>query len=296
MKFEFPSEIYQDELGNEVFDVKVGNEILKGLKAAKRSSFKCRNCDYSGNCEKERVFRKYDCQRKVEKLQNSYKSFTASIVTVWAYFVFSYFEFHICYKMALLVLSLTGLDIVCTLVEESVPKIYNWRFCQKLRKLLKIQKKKKDAEEAKLKAEEEARIRDIPGYLGVKKARAIIQKFNEISKQYDYGPNTFNINSCVENCEVIMKILEKDSSSYYRVSDVFEQYLPSVCTTIELHQKFVETKTITEEQKLLFEQFIEAVAAFLNKKKDDVIYYNNVDEINLKSATNNLRNAMQEEN
>lgn len=294
MKFEFLGEIYQDDNGKEVFDVKVGNATLKGLEAAKRGNLKCSNCEYR-NCDQEIVFRKYDCPRKVNRLGDTYKIFTTMIVAGWAYFVFSYFEFGFFYKMALLVLSLTGLDIVCTFVEESVPKIYDWLFCRKLKKLLKVQKKQKEAEQAKIKAEEEAKFKEIPCYPNIKKARTITQEFCEIAKQCDYGSNTFNINCCVESCEVIMKILEKDPFYYYRVSDVFEYYLPRVCATIGMYKRAVETSTKTEQQEILFTEFIENVTEYLGKKKDEAIYYNNGAEINLKSSTDILRKSLQEE-
>lgn len=294
MKY-YLGDIYVDENGNDVFYVRVGKQTLKGFKATKRNHSKCKNCRFYFDCDQERVFRKYDCRINANKLKKAYKRLTAFAVTVWAFFVFSHFEFNFFYKMSLVMLSLTGFDILCVLLEGSVPKIYDWFFELKVKKRLKAHKKEKDAEEAKAKAEEEARIRDIPGYLGVKKARTITEKFSEISKQCDYGSNKTNINSCVESCEVIVKILEKDSSDYYRVSDVFELYLPRVCTTIEMYKKTMEADEATEQQQILFEQFIEAASKYLEKKKNEVIYYNNVDEINLKTSTDTLKESLQEE-
>lgn len=297
MKFQYLGDIYRDENGNKLFDVRFGKETLKGLKAFERNNSKCRssNCKYYYECEGERVFRKYDCLRNSRKLKNAYNMFTNFIVATWTYFVFSHFEFGFFYKMSLLMLSLAGFDILCTLVEECVPQIYNWLFEQKLKKLLKVQKKEKEAEEAKVKAEEEAKFRDVPSYQDVQKARTITQTFSEISKQCDYGSNTFNINCCVESCEVIMKILEKDPFYYYRVSDVFEYYIPRACTTIGMYKKAVETNTKTEQHDILFEQFIGAASVYLDKKKNEAIYYNNGDELNLKSSTDILRNSLQEE-
>lgn len=296
MKFQFLGDIYRDDNDNEIFDVKVGKETLKGLKATKRDNSKCIKCNYYYKCDQERVFRKYDCRRNVRKLENTCKIITTFIVSIWSYYVFSHFQFGFFYKIALLVLSLTGFDIVCTFGEECVPKIYNWMFYQKLKKLMKVQKKEKEAEEAKRRAEEEAKFSDVPSYQEVKKARTIIQTFSEIAKQCDYGSITFNINCCVESCEVIMQILEKDPSDYYRVSDIFEYYLPRVCTAIEMYRKAVETNTKTEQQEMLFTQFIEDASEYLNKKKNEAIYYNNGDELNLKSSTDNLIKSLQEGN
>ena len=92
-----------------------------------------------------------------------------------------------------------------------------------------------------------------------------------------------------------MKILAKDPFYYYRVSDVFEYYLPRVCATIGMYKRAVETNTKTEQQENLFTEFIENVSQYLGKKKDEAIYYNNGDEINLKSSTDILRKSLQEE-
>lgn len=295
MKYQYLGERYQDDNGTDVFDVKVGNAILKGLKATKQDESKCRNCKFWRKCNEEEVFRKYDCKMNLKKLKRAYKMLTTIIVGIWAFFVFSQFKFNFFYQMALIVLSLVGFNIVCTFGEWCAPKIYNWFFCLKLKKLLKIRKKEKAVEEAKAKAEEEAKIRDVPGYQGVKNARTIVQKLSEISKQCDYGSNTFNINCCVESCEIIMKMLEKDYSDYYRVSDVFELYLPRVCTAIEMYKKTIDANGVTEEVENLFAQFIQDASTYLNKKKNEAIYYNNVAEINLSSSTDILEESLQEE-
>lgn len=295
MEFQFLDEVYEDENGKKLFDVKVGNETLKGFEAVKRNTAKCNKCDYRYNCNQGTVFRKYDCVRNTDKLEKVFKELTLFMVATWAYYVFSHFQFVFLYKMSILLLSLTGFDIVCTLVEESVPKIYNWCFSLKVRKKLKIQRKKKKAEEAKAKAEEEARFKDVPNYQEIKNARTMAQTFSEISKQYDYGSNTIKLKECVEDCEVIMQILDKSPSDYYRVSDVFELHLPRLCTTIELYQKAVEAKKITEHQDVMFDKFIDATLVYLDRKKNESIYYNNLDEINLKSSMDTLRQSLQEE-
>jgi len=290
------NDVYQDDNGNNVFDVKIGKETLKGLKAFEKDKAKCRKCKYAYRCEDDRVFRKYDCMKNLFALETVYSMFTCGIVGFWSFYVFKHFEFGFFYKMSLIVLSLTVFDIICTLAEELVAKIYKRSFEKKFKKLLKAQNEKKAEEEAKAKAEEEAKIREIPGYKGVKDARIIMQRFRDIAKQYDNGSYTFYVSSCVESCEVIMKILEKDSTDYYRVSDVFELYLPRVCRATEMYKKATETNTVTEQLEILFEEFIEAASAYLDKKKNEAIYYNNVSEMNLNLATDNLRNCLQEEN
>lgn len=295
MKFECYGGRYQDDLGREVFDVSVGNESLKGLIATKLNKTKCSNCNYSHRCSKSRVYRKYDCRLNRRILNIIYVAVTTLIVLVWSFCIFNYFKYNFFYQMSLLVLSITGFSIICTLVEEVVVKIYDWLFSLKLKKMLKLRKKEKAEEVAKAKAEEDNRIKNVPGYEGTKKAKALIQKFREISKQCDYGSNTSNIESCVQSCEVIMKILEKDTSEYYRVSDVFERYLPKVCTAIEMYKKSVDAKETTEQLEILFTKFIENASEYLSKKKNEAIYYNNGDELNLESSTDSLMKSLQEE-
>lgn len=295
MKFECFGYRYQDDLGKEVFDVSVGNETLKGFKATKLNKTRCNNCNYKPRCNTNRIYRKYDCRKNVDKLKKAYIMITTFIIAIFAFCVFTYFKYNFFYQMSLLVLSITGFGIICSFGEELVVRIYNWLFSLKLKKMLKIRKKEKTAEEAKAKAEEEDRIKNVPGYQGVKKAKDITQKFSEISKQCDYGSNTFNINSCVQSCEVIMKILEKDTSDYYRMSDVFERYLPRVCTAVEMYKKAMEAEEITEQQETLFTQFIQDASEYLDKKKNEAIYYNNGDELNLESSTENLIKSLQEE-
>lgn len=296
MKIQYLDNRYRNENDDSVFDVKIGNETIKGIKAIKLSARKCNRCDYYHKCNQERVFRRYDCLANVKNLQSIYKLITTIMVGIWAYYVFTHFELGFFYKLSLMALSLTVFDIVCTLViEVCVPKIYNWFFYQKVKKQLKIKRKEKAKEEAKIKADEEAFLKKIPCYLDVKEARTIVQAFSEIAKKCDYGSSTSNINCCVQSCEIIIKILQKDYFYYYRVSDVFEYYLPRVCTAIEMYKKAVDANAKTEQQELLFAEFFENASAYLEKKKNEAIYYNNADEVELKSSTDNLIKSLQEE-
>ena len=286
---------YVDDKGNRVHDVIVGNITLKGFKAYKLDREKCRDCKHYHRCYMDRVIRKYDCRVKAKKLKRAFKNITSIAALIWSYFVFSHFEVNFYYKMAFIFVTLAGFDIFCTLVEEGIPKIYNWLFGQKVKRKLKAYKKEKALEESKAKAEEEARIRDIPGYLGVKKAKTVTESFMELAKQCKFDSITTIVNNCVESCEIIMKILEKNSAEYYRVCDVFEMHLPRVCTAMEMYKKSMEANEITEEQQLLFEELINTASKYLDKKKNDVIYYNNVDETELKSSADSLKESLQEE-
>lgn len=295
MKFQFPKEIYNAN-GKKVFDVRIGDETVKELEAFKRNTTKCNNCNHRHTCNQSIVYRRFDCQKNVDRVEGAYYVLTLLPVSTWAYIVFRFFEIAFMHKISLLLLSLTGFDIVCTLIEECVPQIYNWRFYLKVKKKLRIQRKEKRVEEAKNKAEEEAKIKDIPSYREIKNARTTIQAFRETFKQGNYGSNTAKLESCVECCEVIMQILEKSPLDYYRVSDVFEFHLPRVCTTMGLYKKAVEMSSITEEQEMLFEKFITATSEYLEKKKKESIYYNDLEEINLKSSADALKKSLQEEN
>lgn len=287
---------YVDDNGNRVHNVIIGNVTLKGFKACKLDREKCDDCKFYHRCYTDRVIRKYDCRVNAKKLKRTFKNITSIVAFIWSYFIFSHFEVNFFYKMAFIFVTLTAFDIICTLVEEGSPKIYNWLFGQKVKRKLKAYKKEKAAEESKAKAEEEARIRDIPGYLGVKKAKTVTENFIELTKQCKFDSITTIVNSCVECCEIIMKILEKNSAEYYRVCDVFEMHLPRVCTAMEMYKKSMEADVVTEEQQLLFEELINSASKYLDKKKNEVIYYNNVDETDLKSTSDSLKVSLQEGN
>ena len=291
-------ESYVDDNGNRVHDVVVGSIRLKGLKVYKLDKSKCNrhDCKYYYDCYTGSVIRKYDCRVNAKKLKRAFKNITSIAALIWSYYVFSHFAVNFYYKLALIFVTLAGFDIFCTLVEEGVPKIYNWIFGQKVKRKLKAYKKEKALEEAKAKAEEEARIRDIPGYLGVKKAKTVTENFIELAKQCKFESITTIVNNCVESCEIIMKILEKNSAEYFRVCDVFEMHLPRVCTAMENYKKAMEADAVTEEQQLLFEELINSASKYLEKKKNEVIYYNNVDEAELKSSADSLEESLQEEN
>lgn len=293
MKFKILGYIYLDKNKNRerVFNVEIGNDTIKGIEAFKLKDSRCRNCKHKLKCRSDKVYRKYDCKKLVQKLNNRYILFTAFLVAIFAYYVFSHFDINFFYKCSILLLSLTGFDIVCTLLEKGVINIYDWLFYRKLKKMLKEQKK----QEAKVKEEEEAKLVEIPGYKGVKNAREITQKFSEITKRCDYGVNTPIIENCMQSCEVIMKILEKDASDYYRVSDVFEKYLPKVCAAMEMYKKETQSNKANEQIEILFTKFIANAAIYLSKKKNEAIYYNNGDELNLEESTDNLIKSIEEE-
>ena len=296
MEFQFLGGIYENENGEKLFDVKVGNDTLKGLKAAKRKNSKCSNCKHYHGCAENRVYRKYDCKRNSSKVKNIFVKLTTLIVALFSIWFFKNFNFGFFYKMSLLVLCLTGFDMVCTFVEWCVPKIYDWSHYRKWQKMLKEQKKKKQAEEAKLRAEEEAKFSNIPCYKDVKNARITAETFADLSKQCDYGTDADSINACVECCNVIMQILEKDPSLYYGVSDVFERHLPRICMTMTLHKKAIEDDTVSKKQKQLFTRFIESALKYLDRKKTDIIYYDNSEEVELQLSADTYRQSSQEEN
>ena len=289
-------ETYVDDNGNRVHNVVVGKTTLKGFKAYKLDRKKCRKCKYKYDCYNEKVVRKYDCAINANWLKRAFNFLTSILALIWSYYVFDHFAVNFYYKLAFIFVTLACFDIFCTLVEEGVPKIYDWLFEQKVKRKLKVYKKEKAEEEAKAKVEEEARIRDIQGYLGVKKAKTVTESFIELAKQCKSDSITAIVNSCVECCEIIMKILEKNSGDYYRVCDVFEMHLPRVCTAMEMYKKSMEADVITDEQQLLFEELINSASKYLDKKKNEVIYYNNVDEADLKSSADSLKTSLQEEN
>ena len=162
--------------------------------------------------------------------------------------------------------------------------------------MLKEQKRKHQAEEAKLRAEEEAKFSDIPCYKDVKNARIVSKMFVDISKQCDYGIDTDSINACVECCNVIMQILDKDPSLYYGVSDVFERHLPRICMTMTLHKKAIEEDKVSKKQQQLFTRFIESALKYLTRKKTDIIYFDNSEEVELQLSADTYRQSSQEEN
>ena len=296
MGFEIIDTIYEDGNGTRVFDVKVGNETVKGFQATKISDSKCRKCNLNRGCNQNTICRKYDCTKNVRSLQLTFQRITTFLVAIWAFFVFWHFEFGFFYKLSLLLATLTCFDVVCTLIEEFVPKIYNRLFMKKVIKKLKVQRKEKKAEEEKLKAEEATRFRDIPGYKEVQNAKILVKSFVELCVQCDYGTNADKIKNCVENCEVIIRILEKDHSLYYGVSDLFELQLPRICTTMTLHKKAIDDNKVGQQQEKIFTRFVEFALEYINRKKNDIIYYNNGEELNLQLSVDDLRKSLQEEN
>lgn len=286
---------YEDENGQRVFDVMVENETVKGLQAIQISDLDCGRCNESNYCNREKVCRKYDCVKNVKSLAVTFQSITTALVGLWALFVFINFEFGFFYKISLLLASLTGFDVVCTLLEEAAPKIYNWIFMKKVIKKMKAQRNEKKAEEEKLKQEEAARFSGIPTYKDVQKAKKLVSEFSELSCQWDYGSNADQIKNCVESCEVIIRILEKDPSLYYEVSDLFELQLPRICITMTLHKKAIEDNKVGKHQENLFTKFVESAREYCNKKMNDIIYYNNREEHNLQLTGETLRKSLQEE-
>ena len=289
---------YEDDNGNTLCDIEVGGEIFKGIKAINLNKDKCRNCYYECEDEGPRL-RYFDCIKNAQKLQDIFNIFTTLIVSCLSYFVFTKLEYNFFTKVAILIISLTGLDVVCCFIEDTIPKIYDWFFVRKLKKkkakdkkLEQIALKEKQKQKEKVQAEKLANVLNNQSLIFVK---AVVQRLRELSDSNHYGENEAKINTCVEKCEAIVQKIQEDSTGYRRVIHVLEENLTEFCGILEIYTTFIKNNEVTQQYETIFIECVDIVLEFLESQKIKAILENDSVQIQFQASADTLKKMLEEE-
>ena len=289
---------YKDDNGNTLCDIEVDGEIFKGIKEINLNKDKCRHC-YS-ECEDEGpILRCFDCIKNVEKLQSIFYLFTTFVVLCISYFVFAKLEYNFFTKVAILIISLTALDIVCCIIEDTVPKIYDWSFVRKLKrkkakdkKMEQIALKEKQKQKEKVQAEKLANVLNNQSLIFVK---AVVQRLRELSDSNNYGENETKINTCVEKCEAIVQKIQEDSTGYRRVIHVLEENLTEFCGILEIYTTFIKNNEVTQQYETIFTECVDIVLEFLESQRIKAILDTDSVQIQFQVSADTLKKMLEEE-
>lgn len=272
-------EQYQNEEGNKLYDVRIGEETFNGIKpVAKNNNQMCKKCKYynfDGNCcSNGPVLRTFDCKRKVENLQRGFNYATVGLTVAVTILILKSSQIEFFTKILFLIAGVVVLDIATLLGKKIAIKIYNKSFYKML--------KRNEAE----------RVHNEKYYGKVKKAREVVKQLRNISDQHNFGPNEEKIQSCVENCEEILNKLEENSLGYSEVMALFEVYIPAFLSTLEKYIVLSNDDAEREENEKALTECVDTILLYVeqNAKGDQ-----QTAKIMFKASTNALKNQLQKE-
>ena len=299
-----PVKVYENQEGKRVYDVVVEDQKIEGIPAAINiQKSNCRQCKFYqyGKCapNDDIVVRIFDCQRNVQILQSIYNLITSIIVVIVMYNIFTILQFGLLSELASAIVAFVALDVIFTLIEEVVLKLYEWTYRRKLKNFkAKTEKHLKAVRktEQKLKKKEEAeRLAADPIYQKVLTATTIVQRLKKLSQKYNYGPNEDKVNTCVKKCETILRKLDEDTSQYIRVIYLFEQYLPEFCATLELYGNFIKADVVSKNHEENLTECVDAILKYLESRRVKAMFDTESTEIQFNASTATLKDMLQRE-
>lgn len=282
-----------------VCDVEILGEIFEGIEY---NTEKCRECeDYNGYRDvcilHGSIFK---CPKKEEMYQKNYIFVTSIIVLFTTILIFTMLKFAFWTKVGILILCLVALDIMCSLIEKHTPKVYEKQLYNKFKK---AQKKEKELEAARIKAEEtkkqleeEEKMAKNPQYKNVKNAEEVVERLKTISEQYDFGKSEKKIDICVEKSEAILERLRENPSAYIRISQLFELYLPEFCDTLNYYTDFIKADVVAKEHERTLIECVDTILQYLEGQRVKAIFDKDFVETQFQSSANTLKKVLKEEN
>lgn len=298
-KFEISKIYYQN--GQRVCDAVVEGEVVEGVKATELDEHKCNKCKKwcYGECDRDCVARTFECEQNKTTLHRLFNVFTGLIFAAILIGIFKNPTWGFFGKLALAIGAFIGIDIISTGIEGMLPKLYDEIFYRKLNKtkvrnerLLEAARKKEEALKQK---EEAAKLASTPNYEKVIAARTTVQRLKELSDDYHYGPNEAKINTCVEKCEAILNALEEDSSSYRRVSNVFELWLPEICSMLEIYTNLLKAESVTQAQEDTLTECVDTILQFLETQRVRAIVNKEFADMNFDASATVIKNMLRQE-
>lgn len=200
-----------------------------------------------------------------------YNFFTSILVMIGFFQIYGQYKLGFFKGTAVLIIFLVVLDIICTIIEVSVPKIRDKYFYNKLMKRDKREtekeKKRREEEEIKKAAEELQKMTQTPYYKNVSEAETFVNSLKEISDDNNFGENDQKIEFCVNRLNEIIELLKKNPSYYNRVAFLFEVYLPEFYNVLKQYTDFMEADCEDEELKQILTKSVDKFLKFLNSQK-----------------------------
>ena len=280
-----------------VCDVEILGETFERVEF---NTKKCEECKYySGNDDTCYVGGIIKCRKREAMYKFIYVFITCIIVSCITIAIFKDLQFNFLTKLGILILSLVPLDIVCSLIEENAPKVYEKYLYNKFKK---AQNKEKELEEAEIKAqeakkqkEEEERLAKDSQYKKVKNAEEVVHRLRTIFEQYDFGTNKKKICICVKKSEDIIKKLKERPSGYIRISQLFEVYLPEFCDTLNYYSDFIKADAIDEGNEKILTECVDTILQYLEGQRVKAIFDKDFVETQFQASATILKNVLKGE-
>lgn len=285
---------YKNSKGVLLHDVTIFDKKFKGVKNLKKyKNCSQKNCKYYSDCRwNDGVVRFFDCKKNAHIANRIYNLITTAIVFSLMIIIFFVCHFSIVRSIAILIISLVVLDILCTIGEDSIDKIRERHFYNKLERIEKRKNKLADAEqkqkESQKAVEEMEKATKNANYKSVIEAESFVKKLKKISDDYDFGPNEEKIDICVNKLFDIISVLKEDSSGYSRVAFLFEAYLPEFYNTLKFYSDFIKADVVKDEQVEILTKCVDKFLNFLDEQKVEAILDKKSIEIQFKATAETL--------
>lgn len=291
------SEGYRNSEEKLVHDVSFNNDIcFKEVENIKKFEKCQRNkCKHYDNCQEGGgVVRVFDCQKSQDKVRFLYNIITSSIVFTLIILIFFVFHIKIIKGIGFLIISLVILDMLCSIIEDVVPKISERLFYNKLKGAKKKKDKSEKIKEEKKKAEELKKMSNNPQYKKVIEAENFVKELKKFCQNNDLGRNKENINKCIVKLLEIIKELKKDSSAYGRVAFLFESYLPKFYNTLNYYSSFGKANVVEKGHEEILSQCVNKFLKFIESQRVQVVFDKEYTEHQFKATAEMLGKMIDE--
>lgn len=283
--------------GKRLFKLKYEGENFEGVEGIKLNKSlclkHCDSCDY-GWCQ-EHVIATFDCKVRQKKLLNFYYNVNLFVVAIIAFYVFKTSQFNFWGKLGALVLILVPFEVLCSFIENIVPKFYEKYIYQKLKKNKQKREKAEKQKQQEIEAKRIEQIVNSPNGQEIIKAETVVKRLKSLSEQYDFGPNEKKINKCVKKSEDVLAKIQKAPENYARVAYLFDAYLPEFCNTLTFYGKFIEAKAVTEEHQKTLTDCVNAMLKFLDDQKVQAVFDKETIESQFDSSAKTLKYMIEKE-